>query len=253
MKKSEAAELVMMLMGAFPNARTNESTSQVYEAMLLDLDVAVARQAATRLIATSKFLPSIAEIREATTAQTHGPRKTGAEAFGELNEARRRFGPYRECRFNPETGRLHWRTPWPPLAPDVERAMMLTWGSWVECCTVPGDHDMADRARFIAAYDGLSERQRQDLVAGQALPAPTSPAARLEPRNNRAAQALVVTNGAAGNSSAQADKTKASATAPAAPAVPIASPRPKPGPTPFQRRMTADELEAELAKTGGAP
>lgn len=68
MKKSEAAELVMMILAAYPNAKTSSSTSQVYETMLADLDPKTARQAVTALIATSKFVPTIAEIREACAA-----------------------------------------------------------------------------------------------------------------------------------------------------------------------------------------
>lgn len=55
-----------MLLGAYPNAKATASTSQVYEAMLADLDVAEARAAVQRLIATSRFMPTVAEIREAT-------------------------------------------------------------------------------------------------------------------------------------------------------------------------------------------
>lgn len=241
----------MMLMSAFPHGKATESTSRVYESMLVDLDAALVQSAVTRLLATSKFLPSIAEIREAATAQQHGPRKTGAEAFGELNNARRRFGPYREVRFEPTTGRMLLRTPWPPLAPDVARAMMLTWGSWVECCTVPGDHEVADRARFIAAYDGLSERERADVVAGQALPAPSASTARLEPRNNRAVEALVATKGAAGAAVVPADPAQQK---PAAPAVIIGTPTRERRPAREPRKWTADELDAELARiAGGTP
>jgi hypothetical protein len=60
----------MMLKGAFPAAKTTESTSQVYETMLADLDWVVAQRAVTQLIATSRFLPSIAEIREVCATMT---------------------------------------------------------------------------------------------------------------------------------------------------------------------------------------
>lgn len=68
MRASEAAELVLMMMAAYPNAKTTDSTSQVYEVMLADLDVRTAREAVKRLIATSKFMPSVAEIREECAA-----------------------------------------------------------------------------------------------------------------------------------------------------------------------------------------
>lgn len=200
MTKSESLKLVSLLFTTYPSANLDLKHAESYASALEDLPVEAAAKAIDRLRRTSKFLPSVAEIREAATAQLHGPRKTGAEAFGELNEARRRFGPYRECRFNPKTGSLQWRTPWPPLSPDVERAMTLTWGSWTECCTVPGDHDVSDRARFIAAYEGQSERERQDLVAGQPLRASMGD-----------------------------------------------------GSTPFQRRVSTDELDAELARTRSKP
>lgn len=65
MKHSEAAELVLMMLAAFPNAKATEATNQVYEKMLVDIDVTVARRAVHKLIATSKWFPSVAEIREA--------------------------------------------------------------------------------------------------------------------------------------------------------------------------------------------
>lgn len=68
MKPSEAAELVMMLLGAYPNAKSTAATGHVFESMLADLDVRTAREAVKRLIATSKFMPSVAEIREECAA-----------------------------------------------------------------------------------------------------------------------------------------------------------------------------------------
>lgn len=68
MKPSEAAELVMMLLGAYPTAKSTAATGHVFESMLADLDVRTAREAVKRLIATSKFMPSVAEIREECAA-----------------------------------------------------------------------------------------------------------------------------------------------------------------------------------------
>jgi hypothetical protein len=63
-EKSESAQLVMMLMAAFPHTKATPATSAVYEESLADLDFAVARKAVARLLKTVKFLPTIAEIRE---------------------------------------------------------------------------------------------------------------------------------------------------------------------------------------------
>jgi hypothetical protein len=67
-KKSESAEVVMMLLAAYPHAKATPGTSRVYETMLSDLDVTSARAAAQKLIAESKFMPTVAEIREEAMA-----------------------------------------------------------------------------------------------------------------------------------------------------------------------------------------
>ena len=178
MTKPEAMKIVCVLFGSFPNARFNEQNFESYAEGILDLDAGPVGKAAQRLIRTNKFLPSIAELREAATAQQHGPKKTGAEAYGELLDAVRRHGSKPAIRVR-DDGRVLVQTPWPPLADDVAQAMRQTWGSWSDCCHAPDAQEMADRARFIAAYDGLAERERQDLVSGQALPAPGDTRTRL--------------------------------------------------------------------------
>ena len=64
MKKSECAQIVAMLFAAYPQSKGSESTSAVYEEHLADLDFAATKAAIGRLLKSSKFLPTIAEIRE---------------------------------------------------------------------------------------------------------------------------------------------------------------------------------------------
>lgn len=241
MKKSEAAELVMMLMGAFSNAKTNESTSQVYEMMLADLDVTQARQAVTRLIATSKFLPSIAEIREACTSQSVGPRKTGLEAYEELNRAVERHGGTPRVKVT-DDGRVLYQKPWPPVSEEIARAVRAVWGSWGDCCRAMGP-DAPDRARFVEAWDTLSTRQRTDLVSGMPLPAPAADAPRLAPavpRPTATGQAKTPPRARPVPAIAPQNETPV-------PVVRVAPPRLPPAPTPFQgRRLSAEDIDAEL-------
>lgn len=156
MKSSEAAEITMMLMAAYPHSKAVAETSAVYERMLLDLDASAARRAVERLIATSKWMPTVAEIREACVALDRGPRRTGAEAWGDALEAVRSVSVY---------GVPKWRD---PLA---GRAVDMVFGSWVSFCNSP-DHDPAGRARFLEVYDALAERERQDVTSGRPLPKP---------------------------------------------------------------------------------
>jgi hypothetical protein len=100
------------------------------------------------------------------------------------------------------------------------------------------DDDAPARARFVSMYDELARRERADLVSGQTLPASALG------RGGKAALQLVQrTKGAA------AVDPVLPAAAHAAPVpVRVAELRQKPGPTPFQRRMTADEIDAELQR-----
>jgi hypothetical protein len=164
----------------------------------------------------------------------------------------RRHGAYPEVSW--VDGAMRVQSPWPPLAPDVEQAMRQTWGSWSTCCAETGP-DAPDRARFIAAYDGLAERERQDLVSGQALPAPTSPALQLAQQNNGAARkAPVSSKGAAASVPGAAHGTPEAVKPAAAPAdIPPPPPRPAAPPPREHRRWSAEELDAELARLGGTP
>ncbi len=94
MKPSEAAEIVLMLMAAFPASKTLPTTSAVYECSLADLDAAVARKAVTRLIATRKWLPTVAEIRSAATDLRLGAVRDGGEAWKDAVAAVRYVGRY---------------------------------------------------------------------------------------------------------------------------------------------------------------
>jgi hypothetical protein len=155
MKRSEAAEVVAMLVAAYPNAKTCASTSQVYETMLADLDAAVARAAVTRLIATSRFMPTIAEVREAAAEAVSGPVRSGADAWLDVVGEIRRIGIYGSPRFDDA----------------LVASIVLRWG-WRALCDSP--NEASDRARFIETYDGLARKARQNEVAGLALPASSS-------------------------------------------------------------------------------
>jgi hypothetical protein len=152
MKRSEAAELVMMLFGAYPNAKTSASTSAIYETMLSDLDESTARAAVARLIATSKWMPTVAEIREAATEQSIGPARSGADAWLDVVSEIRRVGVYSAPSFDDA------------LTADIVRR----WG-WRALCD--STNDVADRSRFIETYDGLARQARSREVSGMTLPA----------------------------------------------------------------------------------
>jgi hypothetical protein len=152
MTPAEAAKLVAMILQAYPAAQFGPASSQLYEAMLADVDVEMGKAAVHRLIATSRFLPTIAEIRTMAADLQHGPPRLGEQAWGDVIEAIRRVGHYRPA----------------PNFADERVAESVRVLGWRNLCL--SANDAADRARFITLYDGLSERHRADLIAGRALP-----------------------------------------------------------------------------------
>jgi hypothetical protein len=151
MKAIEAAKLVAMLSAAYRDAKLNAEASQVYEAMLADLDFGLAQEAVWRLIRTSKWLPTVAEIRQTAADIERGPVRRGAEAYADVIAEIRRVGSYGTPRFAD------------PVTAECVKAM-----TWRGLCL--GDNEAADRARFIELYDSLAARQRVDIVAGRQLP-----------------------------------------------------------------------------------
>jgi hypothetical protein len=154
MKKSEVTELVAIIADAFTRPPMEERTVRVYEAMLLDMDREVAHRAICRLISTSKWLPTIAEIRTAAADLVHGATRLGGEAWGDVGEAVRRVGRYQVPTFDD------------PIVANCVKQM-----GWLDICN--STNDVADRARFIELYNGLAARARLDVVAGDALALPT--------------------------------------------------------------------------------
>lgn len=222
MTKIEATQLVAVLVGSYPSAHIERTHIDAYVSGIVDLDAKAALSAVDRIRRTSKFLPSIAEIREACTAVQHGPRRTGVEAYSEVTAAIRYHGrDYGQ-------GSPKFRDP-------LIAQCLGIWGSWNDCCNAP-PNDPSARARFIEMYDNLASRTREDITSGRPLPLPQG-----QPKR-----------------AFWLETTKA---APNGPAVPVASlatvladrkaTEPRPASTELvARRWTAEEIEAALAAGG---
>lgn len=142
MKPSEAAKAVGVLQAAYPSARWSNETVQVYESLLVDLDFDLVTKAIARHICTSKFLPTIAEIRDAAADVALGPTRNGVDAWGDVGMAIRRVGSYGMPKFED------------PIVAECVRIM-----GWRNLCL--GDSpEAADRARFCELYADLQKKQR---------------------------------------------------------------------------------------------
>ncbi len=146
MTKAQAIEVVAILVASFPDAKWGEPTCRAYEAALADLDYELAASAAKRIVATSKFRPSIAEVREAAAVSAVGERRTGADAWGDVVKAIRYVGSYGAPKFED------------PLTARAVEAL-----GWRNLCL--GDSSEAsDRARFCEVYDAISGSERRAIV-----------------------------------------------------------------------------------------
>jgi len=161
--ETEAQKVVTLLITAFPSMMARLDTNQqaetrrVYRLMIVDLDHAIAEKAVRGLIATSKYLPTIAEVREACMIVKYGRRRPGGDAWGDVIKAMKRYGytrsPGTDFQFDD---------------PLVARAVSAL--GWSDLCG--SGNVVADRARFIELYDHLAGNTRSDA---QVSPGVTSP------------------------------------------------------------------------------
>lgn len=154
MRASETAKLVAVMSEAFPQSPMGLGTSEVYETMLRDIDFDHGMLAVQRLIATSKWMPQVSEIRAMVADIKYGPARSGVEAWGVVCEAIRRVGQYRPA----------------PRFKDEKVGECVRRMGWLSLCLCT--NEPADRARFVEIYEDLQRKERADLQAGYMLPKP---------------------------------------------------------------------------------
>jgi hypothetical protein len=150
MTKSEVSKLVYMLFSAYHSKEPQDATIELYEQLLLDLPAEPAKAAVLRLLQTSRFRPTIAEVREAALLVESGPKRTGIEAWGDVTRAIRYVGVYRVPKFQD------------PLVQQLVEAI-----GWREVCL--GDNEAALRARFCEGYNASSALSRSERAVSPSL------------------------------------------------------------------------------------
>lgn len=147
MNRTEIINLLGIATANFPNLQQKEMkpTAVLWEKALADIPYEVAEKAIIKVLATSKFFPTIAEIREAT-AQITQPRTIDAmEAWGLIIEAIRKFGYTRQ------------KEAMEFLPSDVgEMVKRFTW--WELCMSENPD---TLRAQFRMAWETQSKRTNE--------------------------------------------------------------------------------------------
>lgn len=86
MKAAETSRILAMLIGAYPTVSVGPETVAIYERLLADLDHASVQRAVVEHIATNRWFPTIAELRERVAEQAIGA-PTASEAIALLQQA----------------------------------------------------------------------------------------------------------------------------------------------------------------------
>lgn len=147
-----------------PNALAE--TLLLYERLLADLPEAALRTAALRHIATSKWFPTVAELRMAA-AEIIAPsstEQTALEAWGDVVDT---FS-------SGETYAGENLIKAPVFNNPLTARAVTALGGWVHLCR--SDNEPADRARFVQIFEQLQARERSERILPENLRANQSPA-----------------------------------------------------------------------------
>lgn len=129
------------------NILPNKQAMELWFRQLQDIPYEAAEAILSKWVATNKWSPSIADIRDAYAEITSGGRSTDwGEAWEQTMTAIRRFGSY------DETGALESL---PPLTRETVRRLGYKSLCWSE-------NQMADRANFRQVYEILEKRHIED-------------------------------------------------------------------------------------------
>jgi hypothetical protein len=128
-----------ILKASYPRQNLEKATIETYAAMLQDIEFEAAMGAVNRLVSSSKWFPSIAEIRAECTADIRSELPDPEQAWGEVQRAIGRWGMNR--------------------LPEWSCAQV---GEAVDCVgwrTICLDENvMSTRRVFLDAYKGIRER-----------------------------------------------------------------------------------------------
>lgn len=144
LKKSELEGIIATLAAAYPAARFEAATVALYERMLADIPAAALDRAIQECIATCRYLPTIAEIRE-RVADRHVGAPDPLLAWQIVVEAASVYGRERE----PAWGH--------PAIGAAVRAI-----GWVHICACSEDYLAPLRREWTAAYARLVHHDQQD-------------------------------------------------------------------------------------------
>ena len=134
--------LLRAISGAYPTFELTDDRVSIYVKLLADLDAEALIAATQQHIATSKFPPTVAELREACASLTRPALPAWADAWGEVLDAIRRVGYLGRPSFS------H------PLITQAVQGM----GGWKLLCAMEISETATQRAQFRDVYNAYASR-----------------------------------------------------------------------------------------------
>jgi len=146
MTKGEVAKILAVFAAAYPHFEVDDLKVHVWHEIFKDVDYEVANVAAKKIILEKTFPPSIAEFREAIISITSPRLMSAAEAWGEVKDAIRRFGYYRESEALASMSEATRKT--------------VQYMGWKSICTSE-DPEGVLRGQFIRMYEQVAGREKE--------------------------------------------------------------------------------------------
>jgi len=145
--KQEIKKLLSWVLANFPSMQEKDMqpTAALWLRMLSDIPYNVAEKAVIRILATAKYFPTVAEIREAANELTAPKLPTPGEAWAEVLKQMRKVGSYGKPKFSHQV---------------IEKAVNSI--GWQELCM--STNTTADRAHFMKIYETLCKRAKEEKV-----------------------------------------------------------------------------------------
>ena len=168
MDRKEFATFVAALRTYYPRETIlpNQQAAELWYMELQDLSYNVAMMALREHVHTSKWSPSISELRERAATIRDGETPDWGEAWAKVQQAIRRKGMYRE------TEALE-------SMDEITRATVERLGFQNLCLS---ENAVADRARFKDIYEQVAQRKKRENQLPESL--------RLGIKSERAAHAI---------------------------------------------------------------
>ncbi len=149
--KNDVERIIAMLSLAYPSYESHKTPQQIcatidlYHRFLRDVETPILEAAAMQHITSSKWFPSVYELREAALSLVNHGESSAEEAWLEVKKTISRVGYYGVPQFS-----------------DAKILRAVEAIGWRELCLTPIETEGVTRAHFMRIYDSLKNRQRME-------------------------------------------------------------------------------------------